>query len=122
MSFPAPKAEPTHPLVEVIDVVGMTFADNYPASVYQLPEDGVSGLLVRNPKNEYDSNAIEVHAVLKNKTTVMMGHLPAKDGTSGRIAPAMDLGVEYQVTLVPRIDPAHPGQPGLTAKLIRIKG
>lgn len=54
---------------DVIRVVGVSFAPNYPTSLLRLNDamnecaspEGPSALLIRNPDNPHDSNAIEVH-------------------------------------------------------------
>jgi len=45
--------------------------------------------LVRNPQNEADSNAIEVHTEMDD-ADMMLGHIPA--ALASRLAPMMDAG------------------------------
>jgi hypothetical protein len=73
-------------------------------------------LLVRNPANEYDANAIEVHVPLLGRNS-MVGHIPRE--RAARLAPLMDSGtkgVEAEVDFV-AVSPENPKQPGLSVKV-----
>lgn len=87
--------------------------------------------LMRNPKNEYDSNAIEVWFVpevplegLIQKTAKqakfsrMLGHLP-KD-VAAELAPLLDRGDKYQAEIYVKLDPEHPEHPGATIYLFKM--
>lgn len=117
MNFPKPQVRAKLPAVETIGAVGMTFVEGYPDNILSLPDD-VQGLLVRNPANPYDRDAIEVHVVNDGLTSNMVGHLPAKDGTAGRLAPFLDAGfMPKDVVVMKQVDPEHPRNPGVSVRI-----
>ena len=113
-----------------IKVVGVSFVPGYPENVFALNDaaaarfltqpgelfgdntpDPLPATLVRNPLNEHDSNAIEVHIPsLGDKG--MVGHVPA--AVAARLSPCLDSGEKWSamVKLV-AIDPNHPTNPGI---------
>ena len=103
-------------------VVGVTFAPGYPANLHALNEasidamlrgEGLVALLVRNPDNAYDANAIEVHVPAGGG---MIGHLPRH--VAERMAPRIDSGetLAAEITSVV-IHPDHPERPGINVAL-----
>lgn len=113
MSFPTPQAQPDA-RVEVVNVVGMSFVPGYPAILEGLkPDVEYFAELHRNPANEYDTNAIEVHV-----GHVMVGHLPRD--VAARLAPALDSGGRYDVQIWKRVHPDKPQNPGLTVRLVKV--
>lgn len=116
------KDEGTH----VVPVVGATFVDDYPDNIYRLRElwdrstythDGLPltipepmpVILVRNPDNEHDANAVEVHVP---SGVGMIGHCSRI--IAARLAPSMDAGIEFQAWIHRiRVDPDHPENPGI---------
>ncbi len=107
--------------MELVKVVGLTFIPGYPENLLNLAmrgpvnSDNISVFLKRNPVNQYDSNAIEVHV-----DGNMVGHIP-KD-IAARIAPIMDTGVEYKSTLYQiRISYENHSNPGLDILVGEVK-
>lgn len=112
-------------------VAGVTFVPDYPDNLYELQtlfwekraltnssDEFPVVVLVRNPANEYDPNAVQIHVpALGNNGFV--GHLPRN--LAARLAPELDSGVEWQgwVTGV-AINQDHEDRPGLTIELRRI--
>lgn len=123
---------PTDP----IRVVGMSFRPTYPENLHLLSElqeearagsirsasswsdidadsfPGLPVILVREPDNQYDANAIEVHVPALGRRQ-FVGHIPRD--LAARWAPRMDGGnqvTEAYVSAIP-IDPAHLEKPGL---------
>ncbi len=108
------------PLPFTVKVVGVSFVADYPANIARLEaawarnEIGWSSYeplpctLVRNPENEHDTNAIEVHV----EGVGMLGHLPA--GLAARFAPNLDCG-QVWVTEIRKVlvHPDYPDRPGI---------
>lgn len=73
----------------VTKVVGVSFSDNYPNNIYGLAQSiavtGAPCILIREPENVHDNNAIRVDA---NNTTI--GHLPKLIALI--LAPQIDAG------------------------------
>jgi len=109
-------------------VVGVSFTPGYPDNLHALSamqeEALASGepipvVLIRNPDNEYDANAIEVHCPSLGEYG-MIGHLP-KD-IARRVAPDMDGGMRLAGSVHEvRIHPDHPERPGITVDIWRQK-
>lgn len=123
-----------------IRVVGLTFVDGYPDNLYALAAimeqetavsvrsadtwadldkptpEGPTVILVRNPANEHDANAIEVHVVALGRNG-MVGHIPAK--LAAQLAPKFDAGQVAQghVTAI-AIHPDHLDNPGLEIEVL----
>lgn len=101
---------------DVIRVVGVTFAPNYPTSLLRLNDAmnetaspaGPSALLVRAPDNPHNSNAIEVHVPALGH---YVGHV-ARD-LAKAWAPRLDAGEHYQASVTgvwtAREHPRRPG-------------
>jgi lysophospholipase L1-like esterase len=108
-------------------VVGVTFVDEYPDNLLALAEiqrrredrgfdEPLAAVLIRNPDNAYDTNAIEVHVPSEG----MIGHLPKE--IAARLAPCLDAGETWHATLSEvRISPEAPEQPGVDVHVERIK-
>lgn len=96
------------------NVVGVTFVPSYPANVMSLNlDDEIS--LIREPLNEYDSNAIAVHSWPIGP----IGHIGR--GIAERLSPELDAGVEWSVELVEvSINSQHKSNPGVTIRCRRI--
>lgn len=94
---------------ELYPVVGLSFVPGYPSNILALQDisNNAPVQLVRNPKNPYDSNAVEVRL-----GGMMLGHL-AKE-VAAVIAPNMDDGALYEATIYQiRVSPENPHNPGL---------
>jgi hypothetical protein len=120
------------PPVVTCALVGLSFVPGYPLNVraaerllskryWACPDDPepVSCILHRNPGNEYDTNAIEVHAVeVPGADHGMLGHLPR--AVAKRLAPDLDSGVEWSAVVSGvRTHPANPDNPGVDVRLTR---
>lgn len=102
--------------MEVVPVVGVTFVKGYPKNIQGLVTSPfVEVQLIRNPKNPYDKNAVEVHF-----EDAMLGHLPRE--VAARVAVVMDEGGSYLATIYRvRISPENPNNPGLDLLLDKDK-
>lgn len=117
-----------------VRVVGMSFRPGYPETVLRIADsiestrvdsvrsagswddldtlpEGPPVLLVRNPANEFDANAIEVHVPLLGRRQ-FIGHIPKE--LAARWAPRLDAGwtASASVVAVP-VNPDHIDRPGL---------
>lgn len=128
--FPPP--QPT-PQVQAIEIkgVGMTFVKpdewpqqrlHWPANVHALADacqqaaqsagnEGLQGVMIRNPANPYDANAIQVHW----PPVGMLCHIPRD--TAAWLAPMLDAGAKYHVEVWARVDPEHPDNPGVSIRI-----
>lgn len=117
-----------------VRVVGLSFRPGYPETVLAIADtlesdralsirqagtwedlsslpEGPTVLLVRNPDNEFDANAIEVHVPSLGRRG-FVGHIPKE--LAARWAPKLDGGwtAVASVGAVP-VDPEHLDRPGL---------
>jgi len=119
-------------------VVGVTFVKGYPSNVLRLNDiaaerylinpsgsfgddtrpEPIPSVLVRNPDNEFDDNAVEVHVPALGDEG-MIGHLPRS--VAERLAPLIDSGEEWRstITLV-AVSVDHPHNPGVQLTLDRV--
>lgn len=113
-----------------VKVVGLSFVPGYPDNIMELNAIAAKQMvdspnvfgdeevmvpilcrLVRNPSNEFDSNAIEVH-VPSFEGKEMLGHIPA--AVSSRLAPLLDAGESWSAAVTNiLVDPQHPDNPGI---------
>lgn len=109
-------------------VVGVSFTAFYPRNLYELEQawlqaemtdEKLTALLIRNPDNEYDSNAVEVHIPALGEAG-MVGHITKS--LAARLAPELDNDVRWQayVTYL-KLNESYPDRPGLEITLERIK-
>lgn len=100
------------------DVAGESFRDGYPDNLLRLREaaeasggaEPLACVLVRDPANEYDPNAIEIHVPGE---AGHVGYVPAD--LAARIAPLLDADVKLQSwAIAVRVHPDAPDHPGLT--------
>ena len=111
-----------------VKAVGISFVDSYPDNLYALDEawtqaehreESMPVVLVRNPDNEYDANAIEVHVPSLGDEWGMIGHLTRP--IAARMAPEMDAGGQFQAEVVSvLIDPDHLDRPGISISVDRV--
>lgn len=81
----------------------------------------LTAILVRNPDNPYDSNAIEVHVPGLGEQWAMIGYLTRPIAT--RLAPEIDSGTRWAAAVESvLIDPAHLDHPGISIHCMRISG
>lgn len=110
-------------------IVGLTFVPGYPENVYRLEAivsaqflksdrfEPLPVVLKRNPANEHDPNAVEVHVPAIDS---MVGHVPRH--VAARLARVLDEGVRFRAELSDvRLHPEHPENPGLTVTVYRIE-
>jgi len=115
-------------------VVGVTYVPGYPGNLFTLNDiaasrylgefsdsthepEPIPALLIRNPANEFDANAIEVH-VPSMGDQAMIGHVPA--ALAARLAPLLDDGEKWGAFIYNvDIDPNHPRNPGLSLSVER---
>ena len=108
-----------------VRVAGVTFAPNYPSNLVAIGaaarlrdaegEPPLDCQLIRNPDNEHDANAIEVHVIGKNRTA-MVGHINAK--IASQLAPLIDGGEAWTATvMLVAFSPENPEQPGIEIRL-----
>ena len=78
--------------------------------------DSISLVLIRNPDNEFDDNAIEVHVPWLGRGNTLIGHVSANQ--AAKYAPLMDSGWEYDGCIF-SVDvlPEKPNQPGITIEI-----
>lgn len=103
---------------QILRVAGVSFLPNYPDCLHRLRhhvDDAVTAgeplpiMLIREPNNEHDSNAIAVHLPMAGHS---LGHIPR--AIAKRLAVRMDSGETYAGELIDvPIDPQHPDRPGL---------
>lgn len=101
-------------------VVGMSFLPGYPSNLYLLFDGSPLGrsktaTLKRNPENKYDENACEVFI-----GAFMVGHLPRN--LAAEVAPKLDAGENYTMTVSLLVTPGKEGNPGLAFQLLFEEG
>ena len=113
-----------------VSVVGISFADTYPDNVYALErmlydgwrwteDEPLTAILVREPDNEYDPNAIAVHVPALGEHA-HLGHVPRN--VAARLAPQLDAGEQWQAGISEiRVHPDHPTNPGVTLVCVPAK-
>ena len=107
-------------------VVGVSFVPGYPDNITSLRDladeaarlgERMTAVLIRNPKNEYDSNAIEVHVPALGDNG-MIGHVERP--LAARMAPEIDQGTRFLAEVVNvLINPDHPDRPGISINMKR---
>lgn len=112
---------------KLVKVVGVTFARGYPSNLLLLRDiaaqaelDGerLAVVLVRNPANAHDANAVEVHVPALGDMA-MIGHIDREN--AARLAPRMDGGDRFLAEVAwARIDPAHTDRPGIDISITRV--
>jgi hypothetical protein len=114
---------------KLVPVVGVTFAKGYPDNLLRLAElqrgrrqgdEPLAVILVRNPANEHDANAVEIHVPALGEGA-MIGHV-SRDNAA-RLAPLMDDGIAFEAWVAQtRIDPQHLDRPGIDIGIARADG
>lgn len=109
-------------------VVGVSFVPSYPDNLYALDRSAIEAerdgeplvaVLVRNPDNEYDANAIQVHVPALGDEWGFIGHLTRP--IAARMAPEIDAGLRwggYVESVL--IEPAHLDRPGISIRCVRV--
>lgn len=109
---------------KIVGVVGVTFVPYYPTNLHLLADittgltdERLPVILVRNPANPYDANAVEIHIPALGEMA-MIGHVPRDQ--AARLAPLMDSGIEFVAEVAwCRIDPAHYDKLGIDVAVRR---
>lgn len=111
-------------------VVGVSFVPTYPDNVEALERmtatrlirgeeyaEPIPAVLIRNPANEHDPNAVEVH--VPSGGVGMLGHLRRVEAAV--LAPHLDAGVIYQGEIVRvLVNRAALDRPGVAIRMTRI--
>lgn len=98
-------------------VVGEVLGSGNGHGLPAVPEGPLELTYFRNPDNQFDTNAIEVHAPILGRRS-MLGHVPAD--IAARVAPSIDRGDEWTLWLESiLIDPEHESNPGALLSLTR---
>ena len=112
-------------------VVGVSFLNAYPGNIHRLKdlmenrpvtsgEENPAAVLVRNPDNEYDSNAIEVHVPALGDVDGFIGHIMRP--VAARLAPELDDGNRWSAEITECvIHPDHPDRPGIVVRFSRVE-
>ena len=80
--------------------------------------ESLVAVIIRNPQNEYDTNACEVHVPALGSEG-MVGHITRP--VARRLAALLDAGVRFQGEVHSiRVHPDNPSNPGLTVRLARV--
>lgn len=111
-------------------VVGVTYAPGYPDTILRLHDawtireihegrtEPLAAVLIRNPQNEHDGNAIEVHVPALGQ---MIGHVWKIE--AAYLAPRIDAGEVWAAQIVKaRINPEHPDRPGIELSIRQVSG
>ncbi len=116
-----------HTKARIVKVVGVTFTRGYPTNILLLRDiaeaaemagERLAVVLIRNPANPHDSNAVEVHIPALGDMA-MIGHIPRDD--AARLATRLDAGDRFVSEVAwCRIDPAHTDRPGLDIAISRV--
>jgi hypothetical protein len=112
---------------KIVKVVGVTFVSGYPNNLLLLRDlaeqaeatgERLSVVLIRNPQNPYDANAVEVHVPALGDMA-MIGHVPRDQAAA--LAPRMDDGGRFLAEVSwCRIDPEHTDRPGIDITVRRV--
>lgn len=108
-------------------VVGVSFVPGYPGNLLDLSAisdeariegEPLAAVLRRNPNNEYDPNAVEVHVPALGDGG-FIGHLTRP--IVARLAPDIDAGGRWQAEVDDvLIDPDHMDRPGISINVKRM--
>lgn len=98
-------------------LVGVTFAAGYPNTVAAVADAVTSGpvhaLLVRDPDNAHDPNAVAVWCPTAGGH---IGHMPR--ALAARVAAAIDGGARYDAEITELVEhPDHPHNPGIEVRI-----
>lgn len=109
-------------------VAGVTFIPGYPGNLHRLRAAGANGdpgaerfpvVLIPNPENPHDPNAIEVHVPALGDHG-MVGHLPRD--LAARATQRLRNGETLQAEVVAvAVDPHVPEKPGLEVAVWAVK-
>jgi hypothetical protein len=110
-----------------VKVVGVSFVPAYPDNLWalqgvadeaSLKQEPLAAILIRNPDNPYDANAIEVHVPALGDEWAFIGHIVAP--VAARLAPELDSGVIWAAEVVDvLINSEHMDRPGISIRCER---
>lgn len=110
-----------------LKVVGVSFVPSYPDNLLVLGEAALTAdnrgeplvaILIRNPDNQFDANAVEVHVPALGEEYAMIGHLTRP--VAARLAPELDSGINWMAEVESvLINPEHLDRPGISIKCAR---
>jgi hypothetical protein len=111
----------TVPATFDVRTVGVSFAPGYPENLHRLDAmvkdadfwngEPISAVLVREPDNEFDANAIAVHVPGLGEDAAI-GHIPRE--VARKLAPIIDGGTQHHVAVAGVvIHPDHAERPGV---------
>lgn len=105
----------------MVRVVGVSFVQpGYPQNLLTLRDlidanttpEPLAAILIRNPDNPHDANAVEVHA----PTVGMVGHIPRD--VAAQLAPMLDGGVRVAASVeAVWVKDGHEDRPGVDVRL-----
>lgn len=108
-------------------VVGVKFRAAFPDNLWALDRaqheadmkgEPLTVILVRDPDNEHDPNAVQVHVPALGERWAYIGHLTRP--IVNRMAPEMDAGVRWDAEVESvRIHPDHIDNPGISIRCAR---
>lgn len=111
-----------------IHVVGVSFVPSWPGNLYELETlqfmaedrgEPIPVVLIREPDNPFDTNAIAIHVPSLGEEMGMVGHVPA--ALAKRLAPHLDAGEQWLGEIAQtRISMEHPERPGLQIRVRRV--
>lgn len=97
-------------------IAGVSFRPEYPGNLLALAEtqyndgrptgEGTSGVLIAEPDNEYDPNAVQVHS----PSVGFIGYLPKRMAADAQLKLRQGLRPVCEIEV--RVHPDHPERPG----------
>jgi hypothetical protein len=114
----------------IAPVAGLSFrGDAYPANVYEIErlivqqllghhEEGLAAVLIPEPDNAYDANAMQVHVPAIDQ---MVGYVPRQIAARMQIMLRDGYVPRDCMVYATRIHPDHPGNPGLDVAFDMVK-
>lgn len=105
-------------------VVGVSFVDAYPKNLWALDlawkeraeigsAEPMAAILIPNPDNEHDPNAVQVHVPALGDEAAMIGHMPRT--LAERLSPLLLAGEDWQAGVEDvLITPGHEDRPGIS--------
>ena len=111
-----------------IHVIGVSYALAWPGNLYELERiqfmavdmgEPIPVVLVREPTNEHDPNAISVHIPSLGERMAKVGHIPR--GLAAKMAPHLDAGERWLGEVAQlRLNHEHPEHPGLQVRVRKV--
>lgn len=113
----------------LVKVRGVSFRPAYPDNLYGLDtawqqsvldnDEPLAAILVREPDNQHDPNAVAVHVPALGDEWGHIGYIMRE--VAVRLAPELDEGVEWAAEVVEvKIHPDHLSNPGIAIRCTRV--